>query len=66
MREAAVAAGTSPARLAQASTVLQYAPDLADAVLAGATPLDTAYAEARRRKDAASSVEAQMTRHSWP
>lgn len=48
-------AGTSKARMVYASVVLQYAPELADAVLAGAQPLDQAYDEARRRKQAQES-----------
>lgn len=64
-RSAAAAAetvGVSKARVVQASTVLNYAPDVADSVLTGATSLDSAYEIARRRKDAASSVEDKMAR----
>ena len=61
-REAAEVAGVSKARVVQAAIVIDYAPDLADSVLAGATPLNDAYAEARRRKDAAESEEAKFAR----
>ena len=37
----------SAERVSHARTILRYAPDLADNVLAGVMPLDTAYAEAR-------------------
>ncbi len=39
-----------------ARTVLQFAPDLADGVLTGATPLDEAYKTARKSVAAASPV----------
>jgi hypothetical protein len=39
-REVARLSNVSQARIKQAATVLQFAPDLADAVIAGATPLD--------------------------
>jgi len=41
--KAAETAGFSYRRLAEARTVLQYAPDLADNVLTGSTSLDDAY-----------------------
>jgi hypothetical protein len=50
VRQAAKFTEVSHARVVQASTVLQFAPELADEVMSGATPLDTAYAEATRRK----------------
>jgi hypothetical protein len=62
VRQAANVAGVSHARVVQAAMVLQWAPELADAVLNGAEPLDRAYevaadrkakAEARRRQDLA-------------
>lgn len=62
MRETAEIAGVSKARVVQASTVCDFAPDLADAVLAGVTPLNDAYAEARRRKEAAETDEAKFAR----
>jgi hypothetical protein len=52
--------GLSKARVAYARTVLDYAPDLADAVLAGSVPLNNAYEQARDRKRAAESTDAQM------
>jgi ParB/RepB/Spo0J family partition protein len=58
----AKAIGTSRARIAQAATVLEFAPDLADAVVAGALGLDKAYETARERKTAADGVEAQLAR----
>jgi hypothetical protein len=56
----AKAVGISTARLDYARAVLNHAPDLADAVVAGSLPLDRAYATARERKRAAESTEAQM------
>lgn len=49
-------------RLTEAGLVLDYALDLADEVLAGTTPFSKAVEEARARKQAASSSEAQMAR----
>jgi len=43
-------------RLAKARTVLAYAPELVNQVIAGTKSLDAAYHEARHRKTAASSV----------
>ena len=40
--------GLSKARLSEARTVLQYAPDLADNVLSGSSSLDDAYKTARK------------------
>lgn len=60
--EAAESAGVSHSRVAYSAMVLRYAPDLADTVLSGATSLDDAYTEARRRKVAAASTDAQMER----
>ena len=48
--------------LSHARTVLHYAPDLSEPVRFGRTSLDEAYAEARARKEAANSSEAQMAR----
>jgi hypothetical protein len=42
-RQAAKSAKVDPGYVSQAATVLQYAPDLVDAVMAGA-PLNAAYA----------------------
>jgi len=50
------------ARIGQANTILDYAPDLSDAVASGATALDEAYRIARERKTAADSVENQLAR----
>lgn len=62
VREVAQTAGVNAGRVGQATTVLDYAPDLADAVMSGATSLDDAYTEARRRKEAANSTAARMAR----
>lgn len=59
---AAKGAGVSAARVAQAATVLEFAPDLVDTVLAGALSLDKAYETARERKEKAQGVEAQLAR----
>jgi hypothetical protein len=59
-RQAGETSGTNFTRISQADTVLQFAPELADEVLSGATPLDKAYATAR--KQAASGTEAKMAR----
>ena len=50
MREAATTVGTSPGRVAQASVILQHAPELAEEVMAGVTRFDDAYTEAKARK----------------
>src|SRR5258708_4749494 len=62
VRLAAESAGLKANRVAYASTVLEFAPDLADAVTAGAAGLDEAYKIARDRKTAADSAEAQLER----
>jgi hypothetical protein len=54
--------GVSHSRVAFAKTVLDHAPDLVDAVIAGASGLDEAYKVARERKTAADSVENQLAR----
>lgn len=46
--------------MSKAGTVIDHAPDLADAVVNGATSLDAAHTEAQRRKQAAESAEAKM------
>jgi hypothetical protein len=61
-RSAAQSIGVSHQRIHQASAVLDYAPDLSDAVLSGAKPLNEAYEEAKRRKEASQSREAQLER----
>jgi len=52
----------SKQRVSHARTVLEYAPDLVDAVVSGARSLDEAYKIAQQRKQAAESTEAQMTK----
>lgn len=60
--DAAKSADVAVGRVGQAETIRKWAPDLAEAVLSGAEPLNSAYDEARRRKAAATSTEAQMQR----
>lgn len=59
---AANSVGVIRSRVAQAVTVRDHAPDMVDAVIAGATGLDEAYRIARERKTAADSTEAQLAR----
>lgn len=59
---AAKAAGVSAGRVAQAATVLEFAPELADPIVAGATGLDEAYRVARDRKTAADSETNQLAK----
>lgn len=47
-------------RVAEAAVVLDWAPDFADAVVAGATPLSKAVEHARDRKRAAEALEAKL------
>lgn len=47
--------GISAASIAQANVILDYAPDLADGILTGATAFDPAYAEAQARKKTAAN-----------
>lgn len=54
--------GVSQPRLAYASTVLEHAPDIADAVISGAMSLNEAYRIARENKTKAASAEAQLVR----
>lgn len=61
-RKVAQSLGMSAQRITQANVVLDFAPDLADSVMAGAMGLDKAYETARERKTAADSVEAQLAR----
>ena len=42
--------------------ILEYAPDLADSVVAGIMPLNEAYEEAQRRKKELQSDEAKLAR----
>jgi len=59
---AANSAGVSRARVVQASTVRQHAPEMVADVISGARGLDEAYRIARERKTAADSAEAQLAR----
>jgi ParB/RepB/Spo0J family partition protein len=61
-QQAASSTGVSQQRIGQAVVVRDHAPDMVDAVIAGATGLDEAYRVARERKTAADSVEAQLAR----
>lgn len=58
----AEAVRVSQTRVAQAKTVLDHAPDLADSVISGSISLDAAYETARKNKAARDSREAQMAR----
>jgi hypothetical protein len=60
--KAAQASDISKARLSQANTVLRHAPDLADAVVAGAQSLDVAYSVATDRKRKATNDQARAER----
>jgi hypothetical protein len=62
IRSVAKQSGLNAGRVGQAATVAEHAPDMVDAVIAGALGLDAAYEEARKRKTAADSVEAQLAR----
>jgi ParB-like chromosome segregation protein Spo0J len=62
VRDLSKTSGLSTGRIGQAAVVLTHAPDLADAVLAGAKPLDAAYKIAQERKAAAESADAQMAK----
>ena len=61
IRETEKQVGVSQGYINQASIVLQYAPDLVDAVMAGA-PLNAAYATAQKRKIDAQSEESKLER----
>lgn len=52
----------APRRLQEARTVIAYAPDQVDLVIAGSTSLDQAYAKAQERKAEASSDTAKLER----
>jgi ParB/Sulfiredoxin domain len=62
MREAGRSADVSAARIAQAASVLRYAPELADQVLAQTQSLNTAYEKARERKAEAETNDDKMAR----
>lgn len=49
--------GMTAGRVAQARTVLNFAPELADSVVSGATSLDEAYKQARERKQEQADAE---------
>ncbi|MFD8897097.1 ParB N-terminal domain-containing protein [Streptomyces ardesiacus] len=55
-------AGVSLGRIGQANTVLRYAPQLVDSVIAGAVGIDEAYQTAREKKAQADSAEAQLAK----
>lgn len=59
-RAGAKAAGTSQARVVQAAVVLEWAPEYAEPVLAGARSLDEAYGEAQHRKRTAELTAAYL------
>ena len=50
-REGAERFKLNQARISQANTILDHAPDLADTVAAGTLPFDTAYTQATNRKE---------------
>ncbi len=54
--------GLSKQRISEARTVLQYAPDLADNVLAGSDSLDDAYKTARERKEKSTNGHQNITK----
>lgn len=62
MRSLGEQTGVSAARISQAATVLQHAPDVAAAVIAGAMGLTEAYQIARDNKTKADSAESQLAR----
>jgi hypothetical protein len=62
IRSVAKQSGLNAGRVGQAATVVEHAPDLVDAVIAGAMGLDKAYEVARQRKTEADSVESQLAR----
>ena len=57
MRQVAAVSQVRATRIAVATTVLQFAPELAGEVMAGVLPLDDAYATATRRKKETSGTE---------
>lgn len=69
--DAAKDAGLNRTRIAQARTVLQFAPDLADGVMDGSVTLDTAYKTATDRKKRATGFTTALTScarppRTWP
>jgi ParB-like nuclease domain len=63
MREAAKASSLTAGRIAQASTVIRFAPERVEQVRAGTFKLDAAYAEALQRKRAKEMFDARVTRN---
>lgn len=61
-RQLAASNGLSHSQLGHANVVLDFAPDLVDPVIVGATPLDAAYKTAMERKKAGESDEALMAK----
>jgi ParB-like chromosome segregation protein Spo0J len=62
MRSLGEQTGLSATRISQATTVLQHAPDLADAVISGAMSLNAAYEIGKTNKEKADGAEAKMVR----
>src|SRR5215831_4212019 len=60
--EVAGAVGLPQSLISQAGLILRWAPDIGEEVLGGTRPFDAALKEARDRKAAASSAEAQLKR----
>lgn len=60
-KQVAASTGISYLRISDANVVLDWAPDLADAIVAG-SPLSTALKTARERKDAAAQFDAKIAR----
>jgi hypothetical protein len=60
-KESAEIANLQSSRVANANVILDYAPDLADAVVSGAERLSVALREARERKADKDSTEVRMT-----
>jgi hypothetical protein len=60
MRSVARSVGVGKSRVGEAAIILAHAPDLADAVVSGATPLNEAYKTAQDRKSAADNTDGEM------
>ncbi len=60
--EASEEVGVSQSRLSKAQMILNFAEELANAVMAGTVPLSDAYAEAKQRKEAKESREEKTRR----
>ncbi len=58
----AIDVGVSASGVSKALLVIEHAPELADAVMAGTVPLNDAYAEAKQRKEAKESREEKTRR----